>query len=310
MNPPFSYKVLNSVDGTIHPSFLHIHNTSLARFFKSYLLQDSLSVFKFTLPDWWDADYFRYCLLGFGFVSIFKTDKFGVIPQHCTLSGFNVFYRPTTCVISNPLIGAETLKIGQNCEIIKLQPDYKGIADIVDYYGDLMALTWEGITTNILNSKLAFVGYANDKAEAETFKKLYDEVASGVPAVVTRKRGQALNESSSFQLFSQNLAQNYVAPEMFESLRNIQTMFRAEIGIPDLSVQKKERLITAEATKNDFYTRAKSMLWLETMREGIERAKARYPEISMLDVEFRFPLEGGEDDASETLDSGNEPMGF
>ena len=91
---------------------------------------------------------------------------------------------------------------------------------------------------------------------------------------------------------------------MFESLRNIQTMFRAEIGIPDLSVQKKERLITAEATKTDIYTRAKSMLWLETMREGIERAKARYPEISMLNVKFRFPLEGGEEDASDTVGIG------
>ena len=102
MQPPFSYQFMNAVEGTIHPSFLHIHNTSLSRFFKQYLLQDVLSVFKFTLPDWWDADYFRYSLLGYGYVAVFKTDKFGVIPQQCNLTGYNVFYRPTKAMIANP----------------------------------------------------------------------------------------------------------------------------------------------------------------------------------------------------------------
>ena len=304
MQPPFSYQFMNAVEGTIHPSFLHIHNTSLSRFFKQYLLQDVLSVFKFTLPDWWDADYFRYSLLGYGYVAIFKTDKFGVIPQQCNLTGYNVFYRPTKAMIANPLIGGRELNIGRNCEIVKVMPDYSGIANIVDYYGDLMALTWEGITTNILNSKLAYIGFAGNKADAETFKKLYDRIASGEPAVIARKKSATITDDDKFQLFTQNLQQNYIAPQMMESLRNIQSAFRAEIGIPDLSVQKKERLITAEATKTDIYTRAKSMLWLETMREGIEKAKARYPEISMLNVEFRFPLDGGEEDASDTVGIG------
>lgn len=304
MQPPFSYQFMNTVEGTIHPSFLHIHNTSLSRFFKQYLLQDVLSVFRFTLPDWWDADYFRYSLLGYGYVAIFKTDKFGVIPQQCNLTGYNVFYRPTKAMIANPLIGGRELDIGRNCEIIKVMPDYSGIANIVDYYGDLMALTWEGITTNILNSKLAYIGFAGNKADAETFKKLYDRIASGEPAVIARKKSATITDDDKFQLFTQNLQQNYIAPQMMESLRNIQSAFRAEIGIPDLSVQKKERLITAEATKTDIYTRAKSMLWLETMREGIEKAKAHYPEISMLNVEFRFPLEGGEEDACDTVSIG------
>lgn len=301
MNAPFSYQFMNCVEGTIHPSFLHIHNTSLSKFFKQYLLQDALSVFKFTVPDWWDADYFRYSLIGYGYVAVFKTDKFGVIPQHCNLTGFNVFYRPTIATIANPLIGGKELSIGRNCEIIKLMPDYSGIANIVDYYGDLLALTWEGITTNILNSKLAYIGFAGNKADAETFKKLYDRVAGGEPAVIARKKSATITDNDTFQMFTQNLAQNYIAPDMFESLRNIQSLFRSEIGIPDLSVQKKERLITAEATKTDIYTRAKSMLWLETMKEGMEQAKKKYPEISMLDVEFRFPLKEGVQNASEAF---------
>lgn len=289
MQPPYTYAALNAVEGTIHPSFLHIHNTSLARFFKRYLLQDAISVFKFKLPDWWDADYFRYSLIGFGFVTVFKTDKFGIIPQQCGLSGFNVFYRPTECTIANPLIGSKILRIGRNCELIKMQPDYSGVASLVDYYGDLMALTWEGITTNILNSKLAYIGYADGKEQAETFKKLFDKIASGEPAVVVKKKNSSLTDSDKFQFFTQNLGQNYIAPDMLDSLRSIQAAFRAEIGIPDLNVQKKERLITAEATKTDIYTRAKSMVWLEEIREGMEKVVQKFPELDgMLSVDFRF----------------------
>ena len=289
MQPPYTYAALNAVEGTIHPSFLHIHNTSLAKFFKRYLLQDAISVFKFKLPDWWDADYFRYSLIGFGFVTVFKTDKFGIIPQQCGLSGFNVFYRPTECTIANPLIGSKILRIGCNCELIKMQPDYSGVASLVDYYGDLMALTWEGITTNILNSKLAYIGYADGKEQAETFKKLFDKIASGEPAVVVKKKNSTLTESDKFQFFTQNLGQNYIAPDMLDSLRSIQAAFRAEIGIPDLNVQKKERLITAEATKTDIYTRAKSMVWLEEIQEGMEKVVQKFPELDgILSVDFRF----------------------
>ena len=289
MNPPYTYAAINAVEGTIHPSFLHIHNTSLARFFKRYLLQDALSVFKFDLPEWWDSDYFRYSLIGFGFVTVFKTDKFGIIPQQCGLTGFNVFYRPTQCTISNPLIGSTILNIGRNCEIIKMQPDYSGVASLVDYYGDLMALTWEGITTNILNSKLAYIGYADGKEEAETFKKLYDKIASGEPAVVVKKKTSKISEDDKFQFFTQNLGQNYIAQDMLQSLRSIQAAFRAEIGIPDLNVQKKERLITAEATKTDIYTRAKSLLWLEEIQNSMEKVIKMFPELAgMLSVDFRF----------------------
>ena len=303
MNPPFTYDAINAIEGTIHPSFLHIHNTSLARFFKRYLLQDAISVFEFNLPSWWDADYFRYSLIGFGFVTVFKTDKFGVIPQQCCLSGFNVFYRPTMCTIANPLIGSKILNIGRNCEIIKMQPDYSGVASLVDYYGDLMALTWEGITTNILNSKLAYIGYADGKEQAETFKKLYDKIASGEPSVVVKKKSSALSESDKFQFFTQNLGQNYIAQDMLQSLRSIQAAFRAEIGIPDLNVQKKERLITAEATKTDIYTRAKSLLWLEEIRDSMDRVIKMFPDLDgLLSVDFRFKEVDG--DASDFNSAG------
>ena len=91
-NPPYQYSYINSNYAETPQAFLRIHNTGVSRFFRKYLMQDALSVFKWKLPENWDPDFFRYVLMGFGFVAVFKTDLFGVIPQNCTLSGYNVFY--------------------------------------------------------------------------------------------------------------------------------------------------------------------------------------------------------------------------
>lgn len=294
---PFSYNYLNQVNSQTPQAFIRIHNTGASRFFKKYLMQDALAVLKWTLPENWDADYFRYVIMGFGFCTIFKTDLFGVIPQHCTLSGYNVFYRPTKALIANPLIGSEELQINQNCVILKLMPDYQGIADLVDYYGDLMALTYESLAINILNSRLAYLIGADGKADADTFKLLFDEILSGKPAVVYRKKQTPSTlvkgaPTEEWQTLVQNLQQNFIAPDLLEALNSIRDEFLTMVGIPNLSERKKERVNVMDSKRNTFETQAKIDLWIDELQDGIDKAKNMFPELSMLAVEKRYkPVE-------------------
>ena len=304
--PPFTYDYLNAVDSQTPNSFLHIHNTGVSRFFKRLLMLDAISIFKWTLPEHWDADYFRFVTMGFGWSCIFKTDVFGVIPQFATLSGLNVFYRPTRAIVTNPFInGARDLTINKNCVILKLSPDYKGVADIVDYYGDLLALTYESLSVNVLNSRLAYVIGVNSKAEAETFKALYDEIASGKPAVVRRESKNAQNLGKTFsdqwETLQQNLGQNFIAPEMLDALNQIRDEFLTIIGIPNLSERKKERVNTIDSERNSFETKTKIDLWLEELKDGVERAVKMFPELKgQFAVEKRYK-EGSDTNARETL---------
>lgn len=301
---PFTYEYLNQVNAQTPQAFIRIHNTGASRFFKKYLMQDALSVLKWTLPENWDSDYFRYVIMGFGFCTIFKTDLFGVIPQHCTLSGYNVFYRPTKALIANPLIGSEELQINQNCVILKLMPDYQGIADLVDYYGDLMALTYESLAINILNSRLAYLIGADGKADADTFKLLFDEILSGKPAVVYRKKQTPSTlvkgaPTEEWQTLVQNLQQNFIAPDLLEALNSIRDEFLTMVGIPNLSERKKERVNTLDSKRNTFETQAKIDLWLDELQDGIDKAKTMFPELSMLAVEKRYKPEEMEVSADE-----------
>lgn len=295
-NIPFTYEYLNSVNGKTPQAFVRIHNTAVSRFFKKYLMQDAISVFDWTLPDWWDADYFRYCLMGFGFVAIFRTDLYGVIPQHCTLSGYNVFYRPTRALVANPLLQSLDMRINQDCALLKLMPDYSSVADLVDYYGDLMALCYESLGINILNSRLSYVIGVDGKAEADTFKLLFDEILSGSPAVVYRKKPSQLNPKTGaaepWQTVLQNLTQNFIAPDLLESLNAIRDEFLTMIGIPNLSERKKERVNTIDSQRNTVETQSKIDLWLDELQTGIDQTLDLFPDLSgLLAVAKRYEPE-------------------
>lgn len=214
---PYTYNEINAADGTMLPVFAKIKNTALARFFKRYLFQEALSKFDFTLPPTWDTDYFRYVLFGWGYLAIFKTDKFGVIPQQATLNGFNVFYRPTDAIVANPLIQSRKMRIGTDCAIVRLMPDYGGISDLVDFYGDMMALAYETTAINILNSRVSFVFDADNKTDADTAIALFDEIISGKPSAVYRRNSQRRKMDgniSDWSPFAQNVGQNYIADDV------------------------------------------------------------------------------------------------
>lgn len=271
---PYMYNYINVVNGAFTPSTQHLQDSKMAWYFRKYLLQKVLSVFEWKMPDTWAKNYFLYTLYCWGFIAVINTDKFGVIPQGCGLQGYDIFYQPTTAVITNPLLtGILTPKINKECTVIKFQPDYGSIMDIVNYYAGLMALCSEGVTMNIQNSKLAYVFGAGSKAGAESFKKLYDNIASGEPAVVFDKELLNKDGSIAWDTFSQNVGQNYIADRILSDMRKIENMFNTDVGIANANTDKKERLIVDEVNANNEETRTKAELWLEELQEGCAKTR-------------------------------------
>lgn len=274
---PFFYDHANAMISQVTPNTVHVKNVGLTRFFQRYLLQKAISVFEWNLLENWSRDYFLYVLYCWGFIAIVNTDKFGVIPQGCGLKGYNVFYQPRSAIIQNPLLSG-TLEpvIGKQCTLIKLQPDYGGIMDLVSFYAQEMALASEAIDVNLLNSKLSYVFTASNKNAAESLKKLYDRIASGEPAVVIDKNLYNDDGSVSWEAFQQNVGQNYIAGDLLSDLRKIEAEFDTKIGIPNANTDKKERLITDEVNANNVETRNLPELWLESLQQGCKEANAMF----------------------------------
>lgn len=276
-NPPFDYQTLNYYNASRSPSTVHVKNNRLRRFFRKYLFQKAISVFKWKLPDEWDKDYFLYTLYGMGYIAVIDTDKFGVICQGGALGGYNLYYRPSYIIITNPLIpGTITANLDTDCALIKLQPDFSSIMDIVGYYADQLALAAESLGINLLNVKSGTVFGADSKAKAESYKKMYDTLSDGDPAVVIDKKLLDDQGNPTWFPFTQHIKESYVVSDILSDMRKIESMFDTEIGIPNANTDKKERLITDEVNANNIETATRCELWLEEIRKGLTKANEKY----------------------------------
>lgn len=274
---PYTFEFINGYNSAVAPSTVHVHNTALACFFKRYLLQEAQSVFKWTLPEGWNKNYFLNVLYVVGYIGVLDTPQFGVIPQHGGLGGYNVFYQPAWMIINNPLFHKSyRLTIGKECEVIKLEPDYCGLYDIIDYYGDLMALTAEAAGVNVLNTKMAYIFAAQNKAAAEALKKMYDNIASGEPAQFLDKSLYNDEGNLSVQLLTQNVGQNFIADKLIDTLRNVRNMFLTDIGIPNINLAKQSGVTDSEVNANNAEVKSKCALWLEELKECIDRVKKMF----------------------------------
>lgn len=284
---PTFYDHKNTVNSLLSPSTMHVHDTNLQWYFRRYLLQKAIAVFKWKMPESWAKNYVLYTLYCWGYFAVVNTDKFGVIAQGCSLSGYDIYYQPTRATIANPLLtGILQPKIDSQCTLIRLQPDYGGIMDKVNFYADILALCAETVGTDLFNSKLAYVFASANKAAAETFKKMFDKIASGEPAVFPDK--QLFNEDGSpnWMMFNQNLKESYIVSDIMEDMRKWELKFCSDLGIPNSNTEKRERLITAEVESNDIEVKLWADLALEELKASCAKARKMFG--IELDVDWRY----------------------
>lgn len=277
MNPPYFYDYANAWQTVRAPCAVQPKDNATFYYYFRYLLKRCISLFVWNVPETWDKDYFLYTLYMFGFVGIVDTNEFGVIPQYCTLSGYDVFYRPRKILVANPAFNASEKREYDlrgdtpDAALIKLQPDYSGVMDICGIYASKLAYAHEALYTNFINSKLAYVFLTDNKAAAETFKKIFDQIQRGDPAVVAgNKLKSPTDDKPLWELFNNNLKQNFIATDLLDNMRSIMNDFDSFIGIPSANVEKRERLVTDEVNANNVETETLIDLMDRTIHDGLE----------------------------------------
>lgn len=283
MYVPFNYEQLNLYDGTHIPSTVQL-DSPVYSYFERALFQRALSVISLEgLPEEWSGDvrdFLYFCLFRFGYVSIFSRPEYGIVFQPCTLFGYNFYYRPTHCIITNPaLVESLNLAIGSECELLKLTPDYRGIWDIIERFADKLATLDGAIDMSIINSKLAYILFAKDKAGAEALKSAIDEINAGNPAVVLDRILKWDDDNSDpFEILERTTSAQDVkiVEELLQSYRTILNDFDSEIGIPTLPAEKKERMITDEAKGRQLDAVSRSLVWIDTLNNSAEKVNAHY----------------------------------
>ena len=117
---------------------------------------------------------------------------------------------------------------------------------------------------------------ADSKAKAESYKKMYDTLSYGDPAVIIDKKLLDEQGKPNWFPFTQHIKESYVVSDILSDMRKIEAMFATEVGIPNTNTDERERLITDEVNANNVETATRCELWLETLRKGIDKANKKY----------------------------------
>lgn len=312
---PWAYNHLNYANSITDPSTMQIAGSTMAHFFKRHLFEKLLSVFKWELPETWTEgraeNYLLYTLYIMGFIAIVDSPV-GPVPQHCTIGGLRTkFYQPRSIIIANPNfkeVDGEYI-IGQNAELLQLTPDYFGLADIVSVYANRMALADRTAGVNLTNSLLSFVFFARNKAVAESFKKMFDELQAGNPAAILDNKMKREFDGDPWTMLNQNVGGNFIAPEIQKLLEEYERDFDSYIGLPNNEQKdKKERLIVDEVNANNQASASRAQLWLDTLQNSCERVnKMFYNGERRVWVDWRISpyTEGGSEDGRLAIIGGN-----
>lgn len=297
---PLNYDQINNIEGHIQPSMLKYCNSVTYAYWQRSLFQRAISTIDFkNLPDAWEGsvrDFFYWCIFAYGYIGVFNSDEFGLSFQPGGLYGYDFYYQPTEFIVANPKMQGKKFIIHEECELIKLCPDYRGIWDIISYYAMLLSALDSGINMSIINNKFAYLMGAKNKAAAETLKKIFDKINAGEPAVIfdnslLQQDAQSKDVPWSF-LERSNLKQSYLTTDQLMDRSTLLASFDAEIGIRSLPYNKKERLVTAEAESREQDSTARLMVWKATLDSSLELVN------KMFDTNIKAELtydEGGED---------------
>lgn len=251
------------------------------QFFFRSLLQKIDSCLEFQgLPKGWANDFFMLCLWCRGYVAVFKSSRFskddtGLVFQPCNVYGYDFYYQPTNAIVANPRFEKD-MKIGSECEILKLLPDayYRGgVLDIIDHYATLLAEASKGVFMGLVNAKVPMILSANNDAQAETLKKVYDKAQTGETLIIWQNidgSDEVIPRKDPFESWTNNFKDTYIVSSLIDDMQKILNNFYNEIGLPT-TVDKKERLVTSEADFSERQSQARIQCWVTTLNESFDR---------------------------------------
>lgn len=292
---------------SIEPSVVEGLNNTSVIYYTTECLKKLFGVYDIAgAPEGWDLDYMLERIFLDGKLCITDT-TLGVLPLQTGVSGINVFNHPTTCVIANPVLGSFERQIGIDCVLVKLQFDYMGVWPIINRYAVLLAMCDSAIAVNLINTKATAIFGADSKSEAESYKRMYDQITEGKPGVFV---GEALAKKLAERLLFNRVKEQYIADDVEDMKQRIMDDFLSDIGINNANTDKKERLNTYEVVSNTQEVRSGAEHWLRNINAGFDEANKMFGlNLRMIRKQFKEEApsgetpegkEGSQDDFSES----------
>lgn len=274
----------NENDNTLLPE-TPLYNLSLCRYFERQLMNLIKAQFEFTgVPKVWDYDYFTDTLFRTGKVCILDVPRYGVIPQKATLHGIDVFGKPSRFIVTNPLF-PRTIegRIHRDGVIVKLFPDYGGYHTTIRAYAARIACAMEAVDVSVANAKPTIVLYAENDKQAASLKRGMSDAMRCKPYIILNK-GMG---KDSIGMVQPNIAQNFLAPELLQTINSLMAGFKDSVGVFHQNNEKKANLLNAEVENSQAQVTNQLKMVVDCVNRGLDEANAKYG----LDIHFQQSIE-------------------
>lgn len=290
------YNSMRSVAG-------RVQNDENTAFYMRALWQRAIAGTSFKLPKSWRKAkrYFKNVLFSLGYIGVIDTPQYGRIPQICSFSGYGLYRQPVDMLVNQPLVQF-TGKIGENCELIHLCGDYRGIWDIVEHFAIRLSIAITSVDCALINERLSVLAAAKSKQAAETLKYLFEKIGAGEPFAVYDKaiKSDSIDGNDEpIWTFSQDVANQYISDKLLADIDTILMQFDKEIGIAAVG-EKKERMLTDEIAMQNEDACARSSTWFENLSDSFDLVNELFPDLGL---SFTMKYGGDEYEYNAEIDS-------
>ena len=257
-------------------------NTASAFYF-NYLLRLTKGIFEIKAPETWDTDFILNTLLLEGCFGIFENMS-EPIAMNCQPYGVNMYYKATNFNIANPVLGTFDKTIGVDGALIYLEEvtmhttSYKTIIPLLNKYSYQLAACDKCLDQSLMNSGVAAIFSASSNKAAQSYRKMYDDISEGKPAVfVDESLGLTSPNSRSLQYTPAK--DNYICDKIQIEKRCIIEEFLTAIGVNNANTSKRERLNSDEVNSNNDECYISTAVWRRNLKETTEKAKKLFPNL-------------------------------
>lgn len=291
-----------------------LENITTSYYF-NYLLRLVKGIFEVKMPDYWDSDFLLDTLLLDGVIGIFENNS-EPIAMNCHPFGVNMYYKPTSFNIANPVLGSFTKTIGIDGELIYLEElpgvnsQFKTIRPLLTKYAYQLAACDKCIDQSLMNSGVAAIFSASSKKAAESYRAMYDDISMGKPAVFVDEELN-LTSPNSRNLQYTPAKDNFVCDKVQIEKRCIIEEFLTAIGVNNANTSKRERLNTDEVNSNNDECYIATAVWKRNLKETTDKAKKLFPSLEFsitikdLSIIDNSPSKANPDEKVEDKDNEN-----
>ena len=259
-----------------------LENVASSYYF-SYLLRLVKGIFEVSFPDYWDSDFILDTLLLNGVFGISEYNS-EPIAMNCQPFGVNMYYKPTSFNIANPVLGTFQKTIGVDGAIIYLEEEptinsqFRTIRPLLTKYAYQLAACDKCIDQSLMNSGVAAIFSASSKKAAESYRAMYDPISEGKPAVfVDEDLGLASNTSRS--LTYTPAKDNFICDKVQIEKRQLIEEFLTAIGVNNANTDKRERLNADEVNSNNDECYISTATWRRNLKETTDHARSLFPKL-------------------------------